>query len=391
VEKDRTAARHLERARLLVRRAGERAFLVAEQLVLENFLGKGRAIEGEERPFGALALRVHGTRDQLLAGARFAEDQHARVRRRHRVDHLVDAAHRFRLSGQLAVMRQPLELGRELEVLFLEPELLEQFWDLCFELVQPLGVERLLDVVGGALLDRLDRQLGRSLAGDHDELGRDLGAPQLAEQRDPVELRHLEVGQHDAVALGAQPLERLLSVVCDVDGVAFVLEDSAETRGDRLFVVGDQHLRLVLLHNAVPSFVPRGKLIERALGSADTPMPASDAAANTSAGSANRAPSQLSTRKADPPSSVARQRTRVDASSAARRLAPIRRRVAAPSAVVKPNASTDGSTTSERPSTLAAAPSNASNRRVTDPISTGPRGARASDNNASLIAITCVS
>src|SRR6185437_9427446 len=367
------------------------ALLVAEQLVLENLLRQRRAVEGEERALGALALRVYGTRDQLFAGARFAEDQHARVRRRHRIDHLVDAAHRFRLPGQLAVVRQTFELGGELEILFLETELFEQFWDLCFELVQPLGVERLLDVVGGTLLDRLDRQLGRTLTGDHDELGRDLGAPQLAEQRDSVELRHLEVGQDDAVALGAQPLERLLSVARDVDGVALVLEDGAQTRGDRLFVVGDQHLRLVLLHSAVPSFVPRGKLIERALGSADTPIPASDAAANTSAGSANRAPSQLSTRKADPPASAARQTTRVDASSAARRLAPIKSRAAAPSAVVEPSASTDGSTTSERPSTRAAAPSKVSNRRLTDPISTGPRGARASDNNASLIAITCVS
>ena len=69
---------HLERARLLVRRACERAFFVAEQLVLENVLRQCSAVEGEERTLRTLALGVNRARDELFSGAGFTEDQHAR-------------------------------------------------------------------------------------------------------------------------------------------------------------------------------------------------------------------------------------------------------------------------------------------------------------------------
>ena len=98
VEEDRAAARHLERARLLVGRAGEGALLVPEQLVLENLLGQRGAVEREERALGAIALVVQRARDELLAGAALAEDQHARGGRRDGLDHLIDRAHRLALA-----------------------------------------------------------------------------------------------------------------------------------------------------------------------------------------------------------------------------------------------------------------------------------------------------
>src|SRR5207245_3140616 len=55
---------------------GEGALLVAEQLALEEGLGDGAAVHGDERLGGALRLHVDGARDQLLAGAGLAAEEH---------------------------------------------------------------------------------------------------------------------------------------------------------------------------------------------------------------------------------------------------------------------------------------------------------------------------
>ena len=57
VEEDGAALRHLELADLALRRAGEGAALVAEQLRLEQVLGNRGAVDGHERPVGARAAR----------------------------------------------------------------------------------------------------------------------------------------------------------------------------------------------------------------------------------------------------------------------------------------------------------------------------------------------
>jgi hypothetical protein len=70
---------------------GEGAALVAEELALEQGFGQAGAVHHHQRPgCGARAGLVHGARHQLLAGARFAQQQHAGVRRadpRHQLQH----------------------------------------------------------------------------------------------------------------------------------------------------------------------------------------------------------------------------------------------------------------------------------------------------------------
>ena len=53
--------------------AGERAAHVPEQLRLEQRFGDRAAVDGDERPRRAPAVRVDRARDQLLAGAALAE------------------------------------------------------------------------------------------------------------------------------------------------------------------------------------------------------------------------------------------------------------------------------------------------------------------------------
>ena len=71
-----------EQAGAIRARVGERAALVAEQLALQQRVGDGGAVDGDERAFAARAVEVERLRHQLLAGARLAGDQHRRRRTR---------------------------------------------------------------------------------------------------------------------------------------------------------------------------------------------------------------------------------------------------------------------------------------------------------------------
>src|SRR5215213_8731109 len=58
------------------RGTGERAALVTEQLTLDQIFGQGRAVDGQEGCIGMKAGAVEVARNELLAGAAFAQDQH---------------------------------------------------------------------------------------------------------------------------------------------------------------------------------------------------------------------------------------------------------------------------------------------------------------------------
>ncbi len=70
----------------------ERAFLVTEQLRLDQRRGQCCAVDGHERAVGALGLLVYETRGQFFSGAAVAGDQHGLVFRRDLGD----------LAGQIA-------------------------------------------------------------------------------------------------------------------------------------------------------------------------------------------------------------------------------------------------------------------------------------------------
>ena len=88
VEKQRAAVGGFELAAAAAD-AGRRAFLDAEQLRLEQRLDERRAVDGDERPVSAPAQIVNLPRDQLLADAALAFEQHGEVGRRRRVRSVV--------------------------------------------------------------------------------------------------------------------------------------------------------------------------------------------------------------------------------------------------------------------------------------------------------------
>ena len=87
VEEERAAVGQLEAAARSRDRAGEGALLVAEELALEQLARDRGAVDRDERARRARRARlVDGARDQLLAGAGLAGDEHGRVGRRHPLD-----------------------------------------------------------------------------------------------------------------------------------------------------------------------------------------------------------------------------------------------------------------------------------------------------------------
>ena len=90
----------LEAAEVAPLRAGERAGLVAEQLAFEQLGRDRRGVEGDKRFGGARRLAVQGPRDQFLAGAGLAGDQHRQRRLREAADGAEQRAHGGSVADQ---------------------------------------------------------------------------------------------------------------------------------------------------------------------------------------------------------------------------------------------------------------------------------------------------
>ena len=72
---------------------GERTPDVTEQLALDQALGQCGHVDRHERPERAMGLQVQRARDELLAGAALAQQQHGAVGRSDFADEAEDALH----------------------------------------------------------------------------------------------------------------------------------------------------------------------------------------------------------------------------------------------------------------------------------------------------------
>ena len=101
VEEQRALVRELEPSDLLRQRAREGAFLMTEPFALEQSGRRRRAVHRHQRAVAPVARRVQRPREQFLAGARLAEQQHRRVRRGDGADLVQDALQRLALADDL--------------------------------------------------------------------------------------------------------------------------------------------------------------------------------------------------------------------------------------------------------------------------------------------------
>jgi hypothetical protein len=241
VEEQRAAVGQLEAAHAVRLGVGERALHMAEQLALEHPLGQAAGVHGYHRARRAHRRRMQRHRDDALARAVLARDEHVRVGRPQPRDHLEDRLHRGRVGNQVRprlVAQHPVLGLQALPAAQRAPEI-----DLRpDDAEEPLVLPRLLHEIARAAPHRLDRQVDAPPGGHHDRRQRLVDRLQPREQVEPLAARRRvarvvqihEDGVELALLDGAQDGGRRGG---GLDFVAFGLEQQAQ---------GFQHVRLVV-------------------------------------------------------------------------------------------------------------------------------------------------
>jgi len=240
VEEDRAAVGRLEEPLLVALRAGEGALHVAEQLRLEERLGERPAVERDERVAAAGAPGVQGARDELLARAALARDEHGGGAVGHRLDHADHLAHR-RGAAHEALRRAALALAQLALQLAVAVEQGLALGGLGDGTADDLDVvERLRQVVVRAGADGGERGLHRRVAGHHDDL--DLGPAVLhgVQELEARQLRHLDVEQGDVEVLLRELLGGGDGRVEPDHVVALLAQERLERAQQRRLVVDDE-------------------------------------------------------------------------------------------------------------------------------------------------------
>jgi len=202
VEKEGAALGLLETTLSLRRRAGEGAALVAEEFGFEQVAGNRRGVDGDEGLVGARTVSVHGARHQLLAGARFAGDQHGGARLTQATDRTKDFLHRGRLAEDF---RHQSDLVRR-------TTLVQTFADRSPNQFQCLiDIEGLRQILEGAALKRRYGALEVGIGGhDDDRYCREAFLEEL-QQFQPRLTRHPDVRNQylRRIPAGIEPRQRL--------------------------------------------------------------------------------------------------------------------------------------------------------------------------------------
>ena len=105
---------------------------------------------------------------------------------------------------------------------------------------QTLRIDRLGQIVVGAILDGFDRGLDSALRGQQDH--RDLAhlLPQRPQQRQAVHARHIDVGDDDAGAEGGDALKRLFAIGGRIGHVAPRAHELGQTKARGPVVLDDE-------------------------------------------------------------------------------------------------------------------------------------------------------
>ena len=177
--------------------------LVPEELALEE-LGRQRgAVHLDERPVAPRRSLVDRARDQLLADAALAANQHGDVAVGDLLDHRRDAAHLLAVAPHRPVFVVG-QLLAQLAQLGDEPVLLDRVLDRDVErdFAEALRVVGLDDVVGRAEAHGLDNRGRLVPARKHDDLRFRPGGLERPERREPIQAGHHHVEQDDVGRLG---------------------------------------------------------------------------------------------------------------------------------------------------------------------------------------------
>ena len=230
--------RELEDAGPPIVRAGERALLVAEDLALEQRLWNGRTVDRHKRERGPRAQLVHGLRYQLFPGSGLAPDEHRRGGRRRLLDHPIERPD----AGAVADDAPEAALLAQLSAQELDlPQGLLALDGLVQEDPKPLRVDRLAEVVVGAILDRVDGALDRALRREKDEGDVRQLILQGAQQVVTAHPGHHEVAHDDGRPEAGHLAEPFLAVGGLVGLEPPGLDELCEAGPGRRVVLDDEH------------------------------------------------------------------------------------------------------------------------------------------------------
>ena len=197
IEKQRSSIGQFKSAFLPAVRAGESSLLISEQFRFEESVRKRGAAHLNQRLQSSRRRGMNRVGDHFLAGSTLACDQNCGGTWCHLFDHAHDISHLgagiddpacsalVQLLPQLAVFTR--------KVLFLS-----RFLDSAEKLGFPY---RLRDEVIGALFDRLDGDLDRAMAGDHDDLDFLLYVLRALQQFHTVHDRKAQIRHNDVDVL----------------------------------------------------------------------------------------------------------------------------------------------------------------------------------------------
>ena len=207
--------------------SGEGAFLVAEELRLDQLGGNRGAIHCHERAGCARAFVMQGARHQLFARAGLAVDADARFAGGDAVDLSDHPPHGFAGPDHFMLA----DAAAEVAVFRLEAL---EFDGVLHGEQKLFGRERLLQKIESAEAGGLHRHLDVRLAGHHDYRGSDTVGLQIFEEGEAVAARHDDIGKNQVIGMGHGQLEAAGGVVADgglVPGEAKGAGQRRERRG----------------------------------------------------------------------------------------------------------------------------------------------------------------
>ena len=239
IEQERAAVGGLENPFLRAGRARNRAFLVPEQLRLQQILRHGAAVDAGERLVSARARLVDGAREDLLAGPALAGDQHPRVGARDHVGLGELVLHQLVAGDDVGapVLGDVREAGHLERLLHVVEQIL---------LVHRLGQE-----TEGAALGGMHGVGNRAMRGEDDDLESRPAALQLLEQADAVHLVHAQVRDHEVGPESRAGGERGRGAFDGLDLVVLGPQPDGQEPQQARVVVDHQNPRLALLRGGV--------------------------------------------------------------------------------------------------------------------------------------------
>ena len=243
VEKHGARSGELELAELAARGAGIGALLVPEELVLQELVRDGGAVDADERSVTPGAQVMEGASEELFSRAALAEQQHRRVRGGGPLKRPAHLEQRRVLPDDLRKAVACGVLLLENEVLHQQPALLDGS---AHEDDEVIGLDGLRQEIEGPLFHRVDGVLDRPVGRHHDDGHVRIrvagGAQDVAAAPSSGKP---QVGENDGDPRLPEEPPRLARGLRLEHAVALRDEGAAEHRAERVAVLDDEHVRHV--------------------------------------------------------------------------------------------------------------------------------------------------